>query len=155
MDVGRRIGQGGTAFASSRGRICVWSIAPKLLVGKVTGYGEAAFAAPIVEGLTALATGRAMGEGGIDVFFDAFNMDAYASDLRIGMTNAFLEHRAKIVAIHGLTRSRFVAMGATVANIALGGLVHLYGSRAAFDVALEQAARASGVPSLLEAIRSA
>lgn len=76
--------------------------------------------------------------GRIALFDDLEDLRGYDSGVRLRLTDWGKKHRAQIVAFHILTRSRLVAMGVTVANLALGGHIRAHTNRASFDVALRK-----------------
>jgi hypothetical protein len=71
------------------------------------------------------------------IFFDAEAMSSYDSELRTGLTAAFLEERAKIAELHVLSASKLTAMGVSVANLALGGIITSHHERAPFARSLD------------------
>lgn len=74
--------------------------------------------------------------GRIALFDDLESMNGYDSSVRLKLTDWGKKHRDRIVAFHILTRSRLVAMGVTVANLALGGHIQAHTNRRAFEDAL-------------------
>lgn len=81
--------------------------------------------------------------GKIALFDDLENLEGYDSTVRLKLTTWSRENRSKIVAFHILTRSRIVAMGVTVANLALGGSIRPHLDRRSFEEALEEQIGAS------------
>ena len=99
---------------------------------KAKGFANKEALAPILE-----QRDRIVREcGKIALFDDLEELEGYDSELRIGLTRWSREHRSVIVAFHILTKSRLVAMGVTVANLALGGSIRPHMQRKTFDVAL-------------------
>ena len=76
--------------------------------------------------------------GRIALFDDLEEMNGYDSGVRLKLTDWGKKHLGQIVAFHILTRSRLVAMGVTVANLALGGHIQAHTQRRAFEEALRQ-----------------
>jgi hypothetical protein len=74
-------------------------------------------------------------QGGRFAFFDTGTLAGYASRLRTGMTE--LVKRTGLE-VHVLVRSKLVAMGVSIANLALGGTVQSYNDTRAFDAQLEK-----------------
>jgi hypothetical protein len=131
----------GLGLKSAKGQLFLWLPSPALLVAKLTGQGDKGFAAPIVRGLeSSLARG-----GKIEMFFDAESMATYDSELRTALTAAFLEKRGRISGLHVLVGSKLTAMGVSVANVALGGIVITHSERPPFARALDRALAAAGV----------
>lgn len=131
--------QRGQCWATPRGALGLWTPAPALLVMALTGHGDAGFVAPIVGEL-----GRLSGPA-LQLFVDAGELSNYDSALRIELTAAFDQQRERIQYLPVLLGSKIVAMGVTVANLALRGLVTPFSEREAFLSALNQALRAARV----------
>jgi hypothetical protein len=127
-----RLPQRGTACQTARGGIGVWVPHASLLVVALRGHGEAAFAAPIVDAYEQLAKG-----GPVHLFFDAEDLTNYDSPLRTELTARFFPDRARLASFEVLVRSRLVAMGVSVANLALGGVVKMSADRAHFKARLD------------------
>lgn len=80
--------------------------------------------------------------GKIAVFYDFGDMPGYDSGLRVSWTQWLKAHLGSIVRIHIVVRSKIVAMGVSVANLALGGVIQTHTQRAgAFERALEDSTR--------------
>jgi hypothetical protein len=77
------------------------------------------------------------------VFVDAEDTTGYESEVRIEATEHMRRIRPRLLSVQLLVRSKIVAMGVSVANLALGGFMTVHTRRAAFDAALAAAA-ASG-----------
>src|SRR5262249_8030900 len=76
------------------------------------------------------------------LFSDAELLQGYAPEVR-PMTSDWVKALGpKLVCDHVLVRSKVVAMGLAVANLALGGILKGYSSRSEFNAA----AKAAGVP---------
>ncbi|MGC4087736.1 MAG: hypothetical protein QM756_07535 [Polyangiaceae bacterium] len=122
----------GKAWIGRRGGVALWSPAPSMLIIVVRGHGEAALVAPIVEHFDQL-------EGSaLHLFGDLDALTSYDSALRTELTACFARDRKRIVSFPILTSSKIVAMGVTVANLALGGMVTTYTRREEFVSALDQ-----------------
>ncbi|HWA73378.1 MAG TPA: hypothetical protein VG937_13625 [Polyangiaceae bacterium] len=59
-------------------------------------------------------------------FFDFWQMPTYDSEMRTEWTGFLVTHRARVDEIHVVARSKLVAMGVAVANLALGGIIKSY-----------------------------
>jgi hypothetical protein len=111
--------QNGVAWRHGRGCIGLWAPCPVLFVMRMQGHGHAEFAAAILEAYHTLKQHTS-----IHVFVDAELLESYDSRLRTELTAGFLPDRGRLVSFHVLLRSKIVAMGISVANLALGGIVH-------------------------------
>jgi hypothetical protein len=73
----------------------------------------------------------------LHTFWDLRDLVNYHSDVRVCSTNALLAQRKKkLIAVHTLSTSKIVAMGVSVANLALGGMVQNHKTSASFELAL-------------------
>lgn len=70
----------------------------------------------------------------INIFCDWAETTGYASDVRSAFTQWVASNRSKVT-FHLLVGSKIVAMGVSVANLALGGILVVYTNRASFDAA--------------------
>jgi hypothetical protein len=125
----------GQCWATPRGSLALWTPAPHLLVFELAGHGEADFVAPIVRDLERLS-GPAW-----RVFVDAGQLSNYDSPLRVELTAVFRKHSEHIEYFAVLLGSKIVAMGVTVANLALKGLVTPFTDRERFLTALNEVLR--------------
>lgn len=123
----------GRGFVADDGRLGIWTPAPALLVFHVVGHGHRDFARPILETFDRL---RSAG-GAIHVFGDLERLPNYDSELRIHATEHFRAHLVSMASLHVLVKSRLVAMGVAVANLALHGLVTIHATREPFLRALD------------------
>jgi hypothetical protein len=105
-------------------------------VAQFIGHGDGGFAEPIIRAFDASV---ASGNRSLLVFFDLGEMPDYDSPLRTRLTTHFVRERARFQSFDVLTRSRIVAMGVSVANLALGGLIASHSDRAAFLSAVDSA----------------
>ncbi len=118
-------------FTSSRGEAQIAAPKPDVVMLKVTGHLDRPMGLRIIDTLNKIvpATKR------LHVFCDWAEMTGYESDVRSAFTQWVASHRAKVT-FHLLVGSKLVAMGVSVANLALGGILVGYTSRASFDAAL-------------------
>lgn len=135
-----RLPQQGIGWRTARGRVGIWTPGPTLMVMSLVGHGEGRFAAPSVAALARLSK-----HDRLSLFVDAEAMDSYDSPIRTELTAAVFPDRARYDAVHVLVRSKMVAMGVTVANLALGGIVHSHTERATFKAALDARLFESGI----------
>jgi hypothetical protein len=126
----------GRQYSTKRGKLTLFVAGP-LLVLRFTDHGEGDFAAPINAAFDTI-TARAERP---ELFFEMAEMVNYDSTLRTQLTNHFAQNRSKIASLHVFTRSRLVAMGVSVANLALGRIITVHPHAAAFYEALDQIAR--------------
>jgi hypothetical protein len=122
------------AFKWTLGEMRLWVPAPHIVFCTMIGHGQAsvmdAFAAaapPAPESRTQY------------LLYDLWELENYESALRQRMTRWVLDRRPRVVALHCLLRSRIVAMGVAVANLALGGIITSHTTRAPFQAAFERA----------------
>jgi hypothetical protein len=111
-------------WSCPRGKARVWQPAKGTLALKVTGYLQKDGAEAIVAAMQRVVTLEAP----VVTFNDWFEMNGYDSEARLLMTSWVLSSRSKFSAIHVLVHSKLVAMGVSVANLALGGLISTYTS---------------------------
>jgi hypothetical protein len=124
--------QNGVGARTHRGSVAVWVPCPNLLVVAVRGFGEADFTLPIVRAYEGLAK-----KSRLNVFMDCEHMTNYESALRTVLTHTFMPDRERFGAFLVLVSSRLVAMGVSVASMALGGIIESTGDRSAFKAALD------------------
>jgi hypothetical protein len=129
----RSFTDGGRGLANDRGSIAVWMRAP-ILLAQMIGHGDGRFADPII-GAFDEALPRKLP---VQIFFEMGGMPNYDSALRTRLTSHFASHRTQIASLHVFTRSRLVAMGVAVANLALGGVIISHESLVAFQAALDR-----------------
>jgi len=112
--------------------VAIWSPVPTLLVVRLVGHGESQFARPILEAFDKLERGSPA-----HLFFDAEELDDYESSLRVELTAALFPERERLASLHVLVRSKLVAMGVSVANLTLGGIVNSTSDRKRFKARLD------------------
>jgi hypothetical protein len=123
----------GASFGLSGGDAGVWSPGRGIVVVRFSGFGHAAFAAPVIERIDfALKGGNTLA-----LFFDAGALERYDSELRTRLTNHLRVHREGIAKLEVLVRSRIVAMGVSVAGLALGGIIKSHAESKTFRPAVE------------------
>ena len=104
---------------------------------RASGYATVLFADEIIAQRDAVVAEC----GEIQIFDDLEGVKGYESGVRAKLTAWSREHRAQIKAFHILTGSRIVAMGVSVANLALGGQIVAHLKRTEFERALAHAVR--------------
>ena len=133
LDKPPAIRHGGLTQQTSRGRLALWAFDPGLLVFQIVDHGDRSFVAPIVA-----AFERRLRSGApVEMFVDVELMTSYDTELRTDVTRALAPERKRIGCLHILVRSKLVSMGVSVANLALGGIMSIHTSPAAFQHALQ------------------
>lgn len=117
----------------AQGYTLVWKLGSNVQACCVHGLFCRAQAQLLVDEVDALLSTASP----VHVFLDWSGMASYESESRIMLTKWAWERRAR-VSFHILVGSRMVAMGVTVANLALGGLLHDYTRREDLEAALAQ-----------------
>ena len=124
---------GGLTQETSRGRLALWTLDHGFLVFQIVDHGDKSFIAPIVAGFE-----RSLRQGStVQMFVDVERMNSYDTELRTEVTAALARERKRIGCLHILVRSKIVAMGVSVANLALGGIMTIHGEPGPFQHALQ------------------
>ena len=130
----------GARLLESEGtRAKLWLETPKVVCWIIEGNGSLVIVRRVVEELEALAPK----EGDFVVFNDTDRMPSYDPGFRNVLTDWSGSKGDRLRAIHILTRSKVVAMGAAVANLMLGGNVKMYADRVQFEAAFTAAGGAA------------
>jgi hypothetical protein len=80
--------------------------------------------------------------GKIALFFDFTDSPGYDSGLRVFWTQWLQSHLRSVSKMHIVVRSKMVAMGVSVANLALGGIIQTHSQRVgAYERLLDEATR--------------
>jgi hypothetical protein len=80
--------------------------------------------------------------GKIAIFLDFTDSPGYDSGLRVLWTQWLQSHLRSITKMHIVVKSKMVAMGVSVANLALGGIIQTHSQRAgAYERLLDEAIR--------------
>jgi hypothetical protein len=116
---------------SRRGHAILEFPAPALTVLEIVGYLDGGMGDRIL----AVLDEAVVPLEHLDIFCDWSAMTGYASEARSKFTQWMFRHRAK-VSSHLLVTSKLVAMGVSVANLTLGGILIAYTDRAAFTAVL-------------------
>ena len=134
----------GTDFAehaTASGAIRVWTLARNVYATQGEGHMQddhCAFLEKHGEERIRRAGGK------LYVFHDWMQMTGYDSKTRIRLTTWSAAHRAAYQEVHLAVRSRIVAMGVQVANIALGGFMRAHTGVASLEVELARVLRQVG-----------
>jgi hypothetical protein len=123
--------QNGTAWGTARGRMGIWVPSPTVLVLALRGHGDVEFGEPILTAFNSLSK-----RDNVYLFIDADGFVNYQSQLRTQLTTGFFPHRRRL-SVQILLSSKLVAIGVSVANLALGGIVTTLTDRARFKANLD------------------
>ncbi len=127
-------------LATSQGTARLWALAPTVYVTSVTGHMGDAHAVLFER----FAEKRIREAGGkLNVFHDWIGMTGYESRCRQRMTQWSVANLGAYDEVHMVLRSRLVAMGVQVANLALGGKMRVHASRVRLEVELRRALKVS------------
>jgi len=136
----RLLGAKGQTWTAGQARLNLWALRP-LLVIQIVGFGDGGFAPPIVAAFESLLPSATS----LNVFFELSSMPDYDATLRTLLTQRFRADQARIASFDVCTASKLVARGVSIANLALGGIISLYGERAPLLAALDAAAKHAGL----------
>jgi hypothetical protein len=84
--------------------------------------------------------------GKLYVFHDWRELTGYDSMTRVRLTAWSVKHRHSYQEVHLAVRSRIIAMGVQVANVALGGIMRAHSGIATLEVELARVLRIAGSP---------
>ena len=119
---------------SSCGLTVQWMAGPRAVIQVGSGHGDAELARLMVDGLTR----ELQGLTDIVCFFDGLAFTGYDPAFRVTMAEGArrLMATGQFKTLRLLTRSKIVAMGVSVANLAVRSNFEVYSNAAAFDRAL-------------------
>ena len=122
----------GVRISDGRGIITLRNPARHVELLRCEGYARAEHIDFVIE-----SRERILREcGKLAIFDDLEDLRGYDSDVRTRLTAWSRANRPKIVAFHILLRSKIVAMGVSLANMAIGGAIVAHTNRTAFEQAL-------------------
>jgi hypothetical protein len=128
----RRLGEPLRTLGNERGTLRVWVPRGRgLVVSQAAGHGGAIFVASFLEAVEA-----AVAAGAHEIWDDWARIQSYDSDARVEILHWTKAHPAIAPHIHVLVGSKLIAMGVTVANLALGNVFHVTSDRRAFEAAV-------------------
>ena len=138
-------------YATSRGVARFWTLAPNVYVTSVSGHMEEAHA----EAFERYGAERLrQSPGKLCVFHDWIGMTGYDSVCRQRMTAWSVPRLSHYAEVHLAVRSKIVAMGVQVANIALRGIMRAHQDRLPLEVELKRVMRTVALaPPLANAAR--
>lgn len=126
-----------TRLADERGSLEITAPSPGVLLVRFDGHARAPIADAIIRALdTAIAA-----HGTVTVFDDWYSATGYDSAVRLKLTEWTRRNAAELRGTHVLVGSRLIAMGLSVASLALGKHFHTYSDRAIFEAALAAIAK--------------
>ncbi len=123
------------ALETKRGRIWCWRVVKGVYATEVEGHLDYDMAQVIIKQVTPMYA-----QGAVDGFHCWFAMTGYDSQARVELTNWVLRNRAGSRLFIGL-QSRLVAMGVSVANLALGNMIQTFSTPQALEAALDAGLR--------------
>jgi len=126
-----------TRFADERGSLEITAPHPGVLLVRFDGHARAPVADAIIVALDAAVAAH----GYVIVFDDWYGATGYDSAVRLKLTDWTRRNAAELRATHVLVGSRLIAMGLSVASLALGKHFHTYSNRAVFEAALGACAK--------------
>ena len=126
-----------TRFADARGSLQITAPYPGVLLVRFDGHARAPVADAIIVALDAAVAVY----GSVIVFDDWYGATGYDSAVRLKLTDWTRRNDAKLRGTHVLVGSRLIAMGLSVAGLALGKHFHTYSDRDMFETALATHAR--------------
>ena len=119
------------SFATDRGRYELWVPAKGVALQRVSGHGNVEMVRVLTEQLE-----KVLAETSPLSLFDDFEaLESYDADARALITAWTKDNLAKLRGVHVLVRSRVVAAGISIANVALHGAMRSHTERARFEAA--------------------
>jgi hypothetical protein len=131
----------GAGHRTPRGHAGIWTPGAGFLIVRFTRIGDKALAEPIIDSFRELVDSAVP----VRVFFDLETMATYDSELRTALTACFFKDRKRLRTFDVLVGSKLTAMGVSVANLTLGGIITSHSRRMPFVTALDAALTAAGV----------
>lgn len=116
-----------------RGRtweLSLYNPAPGVLYTRVMGHADLECVHHLMRAFDRVAS---LTPDRVEAFHDWERISGYDAEVRPVYTRWSQGHPERIGALHILVRSRIVAMGITVANVALGGVMTAHNDRAEFE----------------------
>jgi hypothetical protein len=146
------LSNGGVGYVAGKGRAAIWLPARGLVIVRLGGHGDADLALPIIEAIDeSLRRARR-----VRVFFEAEKLSTYDSALRTRLTQRLRRDRDRFESIHVLVASKLVAMGVSVASLALDGKVTSHSERNGFLAELKSELARGGLAAFpLQALTAA
>jgi hypothetical protein len=124
-----RLGLRGERWSNARGTLDIRMPTADIVTRRFEGHATIDFVEPACKHLEAL-----FAAGVAPLVFDDFELGVgYDSDVRMKLTAWLLRHMTAIKELHVLVRPGLLAMGVSVANLAMGGGLITYSDRSAFE----------------------
>ena len=136
----------GTDFAectTPRGALRAWVLAPNVFVTQGEGHMTDEHC-KFIEAYGEERIRRYSGK--LFVFHDWRELTGYDSMTRVRLTAWSVAHRQSYQEVHLAVRSRIIAMGVQVANVAVGGIMRAHSGVATLEVELARALRIARSP---------
>jgi len=124
-------------WQGERGDLIVSYPAKTVILFRYTGHISAGVMPTIVTSVDRVLRTRIRP----DIFVDLYEVTGYDSQYRIEVTRWGDTIRERVGTFMLLVRSKLVAMGVSVSNLALGGFMTATAKRSQFDIALAAATR--------------
>jgi len=132
-----RLGEPAHLHRAPRATLSIWFPKLTVVLQRVEGYADRGVAEAIARHLTThLAKGVRLA-----IFDDFDGLTGYDSDARVWLTDWTKTNQPQIASIDILVRSKLVAMGVSVASLAMGGTIRSHSRREPFEAALAAACR--------------
>jgi hypothetical protein len=128
-------------LTSPRGEVVIWAPTPTVCIQIVSGYGDAKLAEQLVKEQDRILSGRR----DVVSFIDALALAGYESSFRTPLAAQARRQieSGQLKLVNMLTRSKLVAMGAAVVNLAVGSKIEVFSDTKAFDERVVAAGGAS------------
>jgi hypothetical protein len=124
-----------TKLTSKRGEVTVELTPPALLMLTFRGHLDG----PLVNDVERELNRHLASRRNVDLFLHAWSLAGYDTEARVVLTNWLSKNRPLLRSVQVLVHSKLVAMGATVASLALGGFVTVHSEARLFQQAIETA----------------
>jgi hypothetical protein len=124
-----------------RGELWIWREAPRVFVFKYTGHLTVEMVPFVRETVGTLPPA---GGGKVDMFVDLMDVSGYDTDYRVAITEWGKDTTPHVGTFALLLRSKLIAMGVAVSNLAVGGVMRPYTDPKAFDDALKKSVHQMG-----------
>jgi hypothetical protein len=122
-------------WEGERGEARFWIAAPTVVLITLAGHVSADLAPAVSQAFRQSVLAASAVHG----FADFFGLESYDPEVRRGLTQVVADLRPRIAALDVVLRNRMVAMGVSVVNLALGGLLTVHRSQVRFDQLLNEA----------------
>lgn len=143
----QKLAHGEEVWRSERAEVRVRVLAPTVVLLSVKGHASNDFM-PLFIGEPMRRIQQGMH---IDWFGDYSEVTGYDSATRIALSEFTNKYKSGMNSIAILVRSKIVAMGVSVANLAVGGKIDAYANQQKFEAALAAAVERARAPGLSSA----